>query len=196
VGVLFWVGFPLPPLTAPFVSLRSLFPPPPGLTKLIQYGCHAGSLFDIYFPRTSHNFPTHSPLFCINIPFFLPLWYLSALFSGGFKSHQVVHDSLSYRDSSTSLFNPWPAEVRGMASTHKDFRAPGRVRPSRQSFTNDDPTVNGKLLVFLYFSHVCVTLPQSILLGTGYGVKQTTRSKGKHIGERERAREKDRVDNT
>ncbi|EFX66349.1 hypothetical protein DAPPUDRAFT_116465 [Daphnia pulex] len=30
-----------------------------------------------------------------------------------------------------------------MASTHKDFRVPGRVRPSRQYFTNDDPTVNG-----------------------------------------------------
>jgi hypothetical protein len=90
------------------------------------------------------------------MPFFLPLWYLSALFSGGFKSHHVVHDSLSDRDFSTSLFNNWPAEVRGMASTQKDFRALGRVRPSRQSFTNDDPTVNGKLLVLLYLSRSCV----------------------------------------
>ncbi|EFX65467.1 hypothetical protein DAPPUDRAFT_264623 [Daphnia pulex] len=55
------------------------------------------------------------------------------------NSHHVVND-LCDRDSSTSLFNPWPAEVRGMASTHKDFRVPGRVRPSRQYFTNDDPT--------------------------------------------------------
>lgn len=73
------------------------------------------------------------------------------LLGAEFKSHHVVHDSLSNWDSSTSLLNPWPANVRRMASTHDDFGAPGRVRPLCQTSTNDDPTVHGKCLILLSF---------------------------------------------
>jgi hypothetical protein len=140
---------------SPLNAIASPSPLFSGSTKPNQYGGRAGRLLAMYFPRTSHHCPTRFPLFCIKSGFVVNFIFLYTvpvcLLGAEFKSHHVVHDSLSNWDSSTSLLNPWPANVRRMASMHDDSGAPGRVRPLCQTSTNDDPTVNGKCLILLSF---------------------------------------------